>query len=245
MATYTAQNAIDLVRRFIKQIPLSDSSVDIMLCDRVNSVMWTAWPWRWSQASLTAIPLVDSQQDYALNSGDATALLRLLHARIARTDLTPDEFREIDVAEHLSPELTRKGGINQIRKIAYVPALAKLRLDLAAAVPTGTTLAIQGEYQTNPTKITALATTLVWPDQYFDVFTEGLLWKAYQFADDSRAGTAQMVKGGRVVYTGQMGVFFGALQRMIETEDYSGTPLIFPQVPLGASSGGIDLFGPY
>lgn len=245
MGTYTGANAVDMVRRYIKMVPLSASNVDVLLVDRIHSLMWCAWPWRWSQASLTAIPLVDGQQDYSLASGDATALLRLLHVRIVRTDVTPDEFRELDVCEHLSPELTCKGGINQIRKIAYIPALSKVRLELAASVPTGSTLNIQGEYQTNPTKITALATALVWPDCYFDVFCDGLLWKCYQFADDPRAGTAQIVKGGNVVYTGQMGVFYGGLARMIETEDYSGTPLIFPQNPLGAQGGGVDMFGPF
>src|SRR6266496_3362332 len=109
-----------MVRKFIKDIPLSGSSVDIMLCDRVNRQIWTSWPWKWSISALTAITCVDGTQDYSMSAGNQTSFYRLLNAQIVRTDTTPDEWRELDIAEKLSQELTLKGGIDQIRKIAVM-----------------------------------------------------------------------------------------------------------------------------
>jgi hypothetical protein len=250
--TYTYQNAIDLVRKFIKDVPLSTSSVDIMLCDRVNSVTFGAYPWRWTLASLTAITLVDGQQDYSLAAADATTaaggVWQLVRTRVRRTDTTPDEWRELEIRSFLPPELTRTGGLETLKLVSYDEASSKVRLDLAASVPTGVTLQLEGEFKKNPTKIAALSQkphevggTSAFPDQYFDVIVEGLLWKAYQYCDDSRAGSIVYVKGTSQ-YTGQLGVFHDALMWMARQEDQGyGTDLIFPTEPLGASSyqGGI------
>lgn len=244
-STYTYQNAIDLVRKFIKDVPLSTSSVDIMLCDRINSVTFGAYPWRWTLASFTAITLVDGTQDYSLAAADATTasggVWQIVRGRLRRTDLTPDEWRELEVRAFLAPELTRKGGLESIKLVAYDEASNKLRFDKAADVPTGVTLQFEGEFKKNPTKITLLSQkphevggVSTFPDQYFDVIVEGLLWKAYQYTDDSRAGSVVYVKGTSQ-YTGQLGVFHDALMWMARQEDQGyGTDLVFPTEPLGA-----------
>lgn len=245
--TYTYQNAIDLVRKFIKDVPLATSSVDIMLCDRVNSVTFGAYPWRWTLASFTAITLVDGTQDYALAAADLTSasggVWQIVRGRLRRTDTTPDEWRELGVRSFLAPELTRKGGLDSIKLVAYDEASNKLRFDLAAAVPTGVVLQFEGEFKKNPTKIAALSQKAhevggvsTFPDQYFDVIVEGLLWKAYQYTDDSRAGSIVHIKGV-TQYTGQLGVFHDALMWMAQQEDQGyGSDLMFPTEPLGAGN---------
>lgn len=236
-STYTAQNAVDLVRKFIKDVPLSGSSVDILLCDSVNSLIHTAYPWRWTLANLTPIALVDETQDYALAAAQvytaAGGFYRLITARLNRTDTTPDEARELDVVEYLSPELARKGGIHTITQICWLQQDAKLRLEAAAGIAAGVTINIEGIFQVHPTKISALSATFAFPDQYFPVFVAGLKWAALDYVDDPRAGSVALVRGIRQ-YTGQLGVFHDMLLAMKEAEDFgSGRPLIFPGTPLG------------
>lgn len=241
MGTYTAQNAVDLVSKYVKSIPLTD--VSLALCDQTNSIIHLAYPWRWTVKELTAISLVNDQQDYSIST--VTDFQRLLRLKLRRTDITPNEVRELKLVEYLSPELSQKGGLETIRRAAIYEYGPKIRLERAVYLPTGVTIQITGEYQFQPTKLTSLGTALLPPDQYFSVFTEGLLWRVYKYADDDRAGSIQVVKNGGIVYTGQMGVFYALLQQMKESEDMaSGEPTVFPDEPLGdVGYGGFGLFG--
>lgn len=240
MGTYTGQQAVDLVKKHIKGMPLT--GVEVILVDQVASIIHFAYPWPWVIKDLTAITLVDGTQDYTVINTDYH---HLTSATLARTDCTPDEFRELDIVEFLGKELSQKGGLEQIRKVAPLKG-NKLRLERAASVASPAVLALQGEYHPVPTKVTALATVLDIPDHYFTVFTEGLLWRCYKYADDSRAGSIQMVGHGSVVYTGQMGIFYSLLRDMMVSEDKgNGEPMIFPAEPsFGSySQGSPGLFG--
>lgn len=239
-STYTVANATTYVRKFIKGVPVSD--IEVTAADMINSIIWNAYPWRWTLTALTAIALVDGTQDYAWAPAD---YMRIVAARIARTDVTPDEYDELKILRNLPPELT-KAGFKTLSSIAYIGALSKLRLNFAAAVPTGATLEIQGEYQKQPTKITANSATFPFPDQYFPVFIEGYKWQLYLFADDPRAGNSQMdKKSGQAVYTGQMGIFYDALMSMREAEEWGAGDAIFPDDPLGAyRNSNPNIFGP-
>lgn len=226
MGTYTGQNAIDLIKKHIKGMPLD--GMEAILVDQVNSLIWTAYPWKWTLADLTPIDLEDGVQDYSLTNND---VFKLITANIVRTDLTPKEYRELSIVESIGVEVAWKGGLESIRRLALMKG-NKIRLQMAADISSPVTLQIQGEYQQTPTKITALTTALPIPDHHFAVFTEGLLWRAYKYADDPRAGSIQIVKGGNPVYTGQMGIFFALLQGMMEVEDSTnGEPSMLPGDP--------------
>ena len=227
---------------FVKNIPVTN--FDVTSADVINSIIWNAYPWRWSLSALTAITLVDGTQDYSFGGSDLASYLRLVRARITRTDTTPDEYDEILVMRWLPPDLT-KSGFRSISSVAFEQSISKLRLVRAAAVPSGVTLTLNGEYQTLPTKITALSATVVFPDTHFHVALSGLLWLAYKFADDDRAGRAQASKGGGVVYTGQLGEFYDNLISMRETEEWGAGDTVFPTDPLGVSVGSYpNIFGP-
>jgi hypothetical protein len=58
-------------------------------------------------------------------------------------------------------------------------------------------------------------------DEWFWVFTAGVLWKAYQWGDDGRAGSASMDSSGKTQYSGQLAIFQDSLQRMAEREKLS------------------------
>ena len=226
--SYTVLDGIHHVRLFIKNIPVQDAQ--IISADKVNSKIWRAYPWRWSTETLTPIALVDSTQDY---SGIPTDYFRLLRARIVRTDTSPNEVYEpLDILNKLEPHLWSVSP-RLIKAISYEGHLSKFRIERAVQITSPTTYQIQGEYQFIPTKITNTSNTLPFPDQYFDVFVEGLKWEFYKFADDARAGTARWDEtAGMFVCTGQAAEFYGALYDMAASEGYASGDTIAPQDPL-------------
>lgn len=237
--TYAPQDAVQMAKAMNHKVPVTE--IQVWVCNQVNSIIWTAAPWRWTQANFTAITLVDGTQDYALASADAAAIYRVVNLRLARTDLSPVKYQELNQKNHLGVELERKAGIDGIRNFAYEPSINKIRLDYAASVSGTAVLALQGEYQTNPTAITqgTLTTALVQPDHYFNVYLAGVRWMFYDLADDPRAGSATEITLGRKSYSGQLGVFMSFLDAMKQAEDFSdGEELNFPSEPLGANTQG-------
>jgi hypothetical protein len=238
--TYTVQDSVDIVRKFIKDAPTS--LIDVRLADYVNNIIFCAYPWRWTIKSLTPIVLTDNVQDITLAAADlptdAAGLYRLIRARIVRTDTTPDEtYDELKITEFIPPD-TQKAGWPRIGLISFVEATSKLRLQRPPEITSPVVLQLEGEYQRNPAKITALSNSLIYPDQYFQVFVEGMLWQAYRYFGDSRAGSIVMVKGVPQ-YTGQYGVFMSHLFAMQVAEDHAnGDPFRFPDEPLGVGRHG-------
>ena len=231
--TYTPQQAINLVTQFVHGAPIA--GVESNVCDMINSMMWIYYPWSWTVASLNPISLVDGVQDYSPTN---TNISRFLKVRLVRTDVTPNEARELAMLADLGVELTRKGGIDSNTAFGYFAGTNILRLMLAASVGTGQTIQIQGEYVMNPTRITdaTMNTPFTFPDQYFNTFIEGIKWKIYQLTDDPRAGGIQMVKNGRFeqIFTGQYGLFMSQLNYAARTEDLSrGDQFQFPETGLG------------
>ena len=233
-STYTWANALTVVQPFIKSIPTT--TLDATVCDQVNSYVWKKYPWRWAQASLTsassALALVDGQQDYSIGTTTGAGFYQLLRVRITRTDVSPNIIREKDIVNWLSPNVEEEGSIDTIAALCFEPVSSGLRLDKAASVPSGTTYQIDGEYWFAPVKVTLTSSTIVFPDQYFDVAIEGIKWKYYQLGDDKRAFA-------------QKAVFDGLLQEMVKQEDYGDAPgTRFPADGLGMTrAGNPGLFG--
>ncbi len=231
------QDAIDTAKAMNHKVPTLP--IQVYACNQVNSMIWTAAPWNWTQASLTTItPLVDGTQDYAHSQTD---LYRIVNLRLARTDLSPVKYIELNQKNHLGVELERKSGIDGIRNFSYEPAISKIRLDYSVSVTSPAVLALLGEYQKTPTSITqaTLNTALIQPDHYFNVFLAGVRWMFYDLADDTRAGTAQEITLGRKVFTGQLGVFMAMLDAMKQAEDFSdGEDLNYPSEGYGATTQG-------
>lgn len=225
-STYTWSNLLDIVKPFIKSIPTS--TLDVTVCDQLNSFVWKAFPWTWATFSLTSatsqLSLIDGRQDYPIGTTTAGGFYELQRVRITRTDVTPNIVREKDIVQWLAPNVEQQGGIDTIAAVATLGQnlSTQLRLDCAASVPTGTAYQIDGEYWALPIKVTSTASVIIAPDQYANVYIEGLKWKYYQLGDDKRAGAMTVNNDGRKAYTGQMGVFMAELQTMIDDEDYGG-----------------------
>lgn len=165
-------------------------------------------------------------------------ILRILKQRTARLDTSPAEYRELKLLNNLSPELTRQGGLDTITAASFYGSSNTVRLDLAASIGTGVIMQVQGEYQFMPTKITDanMNTALPFPDQYFNVFVEGVLWQIYRLSDDPRAGSGAMSINGSQSKTrqGQYAIYQQAMEQMKNIEDLgSGDEFMWPEEPLG------------
>ena len=237
--TYTWASAITLVSKMVKGIPTS--TIDAQVCDMVSGEMYGYFPWSWTVTSGTLCTLTTGNQDFS----PAANIYRLLRARMVCTSLTPDSYNELQVRQTLPPDLTPCSYTN-IGCLSYEEGIGLVRLQQAVQIPTGTTLTIQGDWQTNPTKITATSQGLWFPDEYLSVACEGLLYWYYRLADDPRAGTKSASTPGNVASgTGQYGAFMAALHEMAAKEDYLAVMCMMPDDPIGVgrSTGSINLWG--
>lgn len=233
-STYTPENAITLARNFIHKINVDE--VGPQICDMINSIIWRAFFWRWSVKAMTAIPLVDGQQDYP--STIPADFYRFRMPRIARTDQSPVLYREVDECKWIGVERSRKGGLNDIKDFTIQPEISGIRLMLPPLLTGTVTMEFQAEYQYVPTKITDanLKTAFLFPDHYYNVMIDGMWWKFYQFADDPRAGSITINREGQMQATGQIGIFIRSLGEMIGKEDIaSGQEGMFPSDTIGWS----------
>ena len=242
MYTYTWQDLINVGSRYGKGIPLANATPQI--ADFVSSDMYIEYPWKQTITNTASgtIVLIDSVQDY---SATAPNIMRLLKAWIVRTDVTPNENRDLDVQGDLSVDLYPKSYV-AIRCVSLQQSIGLFRLESAVNVPTGVQLELRCDYQINPIKVDDLSIPCWFQDQYAVVALEGLLYWIYKLSDDTRAGTATTDAFGRVTgYTGQLGIFKAALNRMKSAENFGFTDMVFPADPMGLprDSNSLNIFG--
>lgn len=228
MPTFSPQDGINLATALNHKAP--SATMQVYAAHLINAFIWTAYPWNWTKQSLTQITLTDAVQDYSLAGSDLTTFYRFVNLEIQDISITPTRSVWLAQKDHLSVELIQKGGTDNIRFYSWEAVLSKIRLEKSAAVPSGTTLVLNGEFQRTPTIITGsnLTTAFAAPDHYFQVFVEGLRWKFYELTDDPRAGNTQFVKQ-RAIHTGQKATFMSAFEAMKEAEDFSdGEDMVYP-----------------
>ena len=243
MANYTPNDIYTAVADYVKAVPTA--SMQYVAFDQCHSAIWRAYPWSWTLKTLTAIALVDGTQDYTVADSD---YMRLVNARITKTDITPHRFQELSVTKFLPPELNVKKSWGNFKLISWNQATQKMRLEGAAQVDAGSTYQIDGEYQYTPTKQTSStwSTSLLFPDWYVSTFVEGYLYYLYKFTDDSRAGGVVTDGQGNHNYSGQLAKFYNELNSMAMSEDSNaGQQFVFPSDPIGMSMNGrvINIYG--
>jgi hypothetical protein len=230
---YTAQNAYDDAVAFSMNIAIPSAS-QIRMVDLLHSEIWIAYPWEWTLSTLTAIPLSDGVQDYALSGSDST-FRRLTKAWLTRTDTTPDQyFGPLAIRTWLPPELSVELTTRH-QAIAYqrVATNLRLRLDYSVNLPSGVVVRIDGEFAANPTRITSLSTTFSWPDEFYPVLVNGLVYHIYRWSGDRRAGDVRVDRRGNRVYSGALAAYKDALQTMAASYD-TADDIMIPEAPIGA-----------
>lgn len=242
MYSYSWNDLINVGSTYGKGIPLS--KVNAQIADFVSSEMYIEYPWKQTITNTAngTIPLIDSTQDYTCT---APNIMRLLKAWLVRTDVTPNETRDLDVLKDLSVDLYPRSYV-AIRAVSLQQSLGLFRLDAAVNIPSGIQIELRGDYQIDPIKVADLSQVCWFQDHYAFVALEGMLYWVYKLADDARAGVTQCDAFGRIIaYTGQMGIYKGALGRMKMAEDYGFTESVFPSDPMGLprDSNSLNIFG--
>jgi hypothetical protein len=228
--TYAWNDLISVGSTYGKGIPLA--KVNAQICDFVSQDMYQEYPWKQTITNTAngTIPLIDSQQDYPCS---APNIMRPLKASICRTDVLPNENRDLSIVRDLSVDMYPRS-YNAISQVSLQQANGLFRLNSAVNMPQGIQVELRVDYQIDPIKVTSLSQIIWFDDRFAVVALEGLLYWVYKLADDSRAGSATTDAYTRITgYTGQLGTFKVALGRMKSSEDFGFTDSVFPSEALG------------
>jgi hypothetical protein len=216
MATPVAipEAALVWVKRMIKSMPVDDPQVKVLLLNQACSLVWMAAPWRWTLKSGPSIPLVASTENYTI-----TSITDLLYIYDAYATTGADVPRELAIEPTLATPGLVTGNVSAISletngsviRVAPIPG---------STVPSG--LTVVSRYKRIAPVITGQTCTtpgfLEMPDEWFFVYVSAVLYFAYLYADDQRAGGASATEDGRVQFTGQRGILEANLLFMKQRE---------------------------
>jgi len=216
-SNYRPIAASDFVKTMVKNLPIEDVGPAIL--DRVSKIIWMAAPWRWTLASFPEITLASNTQDYTVALPND--FLYVVTASI--TDSTTGESgRPISVSPVLPTNVGAIGFPNEIAVTGTAGGSGTARVRPKPGTISGATLKIYSLYKKVAPTITnrnqATAGVLVMDDEWFWVYESGVLWLAYAYADDQRAGAATMTSTGQWQFSGQRGVFEANLAVMKQRE---------------------------
>lgn len=214
-STYSAYDAYLYAQKFLSGQDL-DRFVPRIL-DDVHRMFWMYAPWRWTLGLFPTFNLAGSTQDYVVTL--PSDFLFLQEARIL------DGKNSIHVhCGALFPSLVGlQSGQPSQASIQTVNNNTVVRISPAPGqFPTGAPAQVfTALYKKSAPKMDATTCKtsggLLIPDEYFWVYQEGVLWRAMYWAQDPRAGDAQ-VQGDKIAFTGQRAAFEAAMQQLAETE---------------------------
>lgn len=227
-ALYTPSTAVAFAKSFIKKMALdtaSNPTVAYQVADLVNSLMWFAAPFYWTLGQLGNVTLTASAQDYATPQQPSDFLY--LH-RCFVTDGTNQNW--VTPVSQLPTTDVQVGNPSQVAYITTSGANIGVRFWPKPAAAEARTAVLQ--YKRSPGIISsanfATSSAFAWPDIYYPVYQEGVLWQAFRWADDQRAGGATVDEAGKTQYTGTLGSFMALLWEMRRAEklqaEYPGQP---------------------
>lgn len=202
-------DALDYASVFIKGQPIEVLQERVL--DDASKYLWMAAPWRWTIGTVGSITLVDGTMDYTL--APPVDFLYPIYAYFADGSTTP---QYIDIEPTLPSTCPQKG---QPSRLAYVgsntwrfypkPVVTGTKTVVIMYKKVAPTITVQNSYTSG---------TLVMDDEWFWVYQEIVLWKAFTYADDRRAGDSQMSSDGKWNYSGKRGEAEAAIQYMRERE---------------------------
>lgn len=211
-ATKAPYDAFGYIKSFLKGMPLEQIGPEVL--DEVNKIIWMAAPWRWTLGSLTAKSLVSNQQDYTI-----TVPADFLYLWDGFISDGANVYRELTIEPTLPADVKVVGNVS---RLAYMGSNTFRTFPKPGTLPNSPTQQFILRYKKTAPVITNQTQYdsgfLVMDDEWFWAFCAGVLWKAYQWGDDQRAGSITVASNGSVQYTGQLGIFRDALRSMAERE---------------------------
>lgn len=209
------QTALDFSKEMIKQQPFD--RVWSLAAQSALNYIWDAAPWRWTIGTLSPILLTAGLQNFDVVT-QPTDLVRL-----ERCFITDDvSTRPVQPVATIPNGTVITGPPNFV---AYIPGVtAKIRFESLYPDIGTKTPQFQAWYKLDVPLLAAqlgVAGVLGMDDCYYNVFQEWVLYYAYRYADDQRAGAAQVqtsAQGRQIAYTGQLGVAQAAIEELRQQE---------------------------
>jgi hypothetical protein len=216
MAAPTADDALNYAKRWVGNAPIDDANLKLRLLNDATCMLWMAAPWQWTVNAVEETTVTNAQQDISL-AGAYADLLNLIHMHWTDGQVKKD----LQVASTLPSTASLNGTVSQVAYIAGSPN--KLRLyPVPAGYGSGTK--IVGYYKKIAPVIdvsnegNSYSTVTGGHDEWFWVFQEIVLLKAYRFIKDPREGAVQVGPQG-TAYTGQNAVVQAAISSMMAGEE--------------------------
>lgn len=208
-STLKVYQAFEYAKEAIKSMPLE--RVNARLLDDIHKIMWMAAPWRWTLGSMPVVTVATNTQDYTVSVPGDYLFLQSAY----ETD-SSGNTRDLAIVPSLPATVTLVG---QPSKVALTGTT--VRLSPKPGTQLSSAPSIISLYKKVAPTITSTnmytGGTQIFDDEWFWVFQEGVLWKAYLYGDDARAGGVTF-NGGQVQYTGQRASFEAALAFMKANE---------------------------
>jgi len=217
MASYVPIRAITHAKEMIKSEPLDRLAV--RLCDQVAKMIWQYAPWTWTIGALNPATLVAATSDYTIGSFPAD--FQHIQRAYLQNTVNGKILRKLVIVESLPNVANEIFGVPRTIAHAGTDVVRIHPVYGPTGLPSATVKLVSWYKKTTPAVTAATIQTagsLVMDDDWSWVFEEGVLWKAYQYAFDQRAGSAQVDSKGNAQYTGQLGVFMAALAEMKRQE---------------------------
>lgn len=213
MATLTPSTALSYAKRFVKNGRVDDATTGVRILDDANKMLWMIAPWSWTLGALDPVTFVDGTQDYAVvDPGD---FLRIQWA--ARSN--NDRLEQIGVVPALPVLAGHKGPPKKVSHVSTGGGNVNVRF---WPVPNSTDKSLL-LYKKVTTEVTSgnqgTPGTLLFPDEFYPLYQELVLYKAWQFFGDPRAGGAQS-NGQQNVYSGQLGWVMALVREYLAGEPH-------------------------
>jgi len=187
--------------------------IQTRLLDDINKTLWMAAPWRWTVGTLTAITLLSDTSDYVV--APPADFLYLMSAYIADGSNTPIHLEVV-------PSIPSSMIVVGIPQFISYQGTNTFRVTPRPGTLISPTKTIVCYYKKIAPVLTAsniyTAGSLIMDDEHFHVYEAGVLWAAYMYGDDQRAGTANVDGTGKWAFTGQRATFEAAVSEMKSRE---------------------------
>lgn len=231
--TYKYEDALALCQRYGSKV--DDGLFASQVCNIATNLIWMAFDWRESLATLPPFYLIGGEQDYPLPTSslptDFHSLRQIYLTRL--NDGNP--VRDLLVNKN-TLELTHLKSIP--RCISYEPSIGGFRLFPRPSENMGAPQwLVEGTYKKRPVQITqgTLNTLLPFDDLYIQVWLDAMIY-AYRKLQGAESGDVTYQNGNRV-YTGQLAKAMAAIEEMACQEGIQGGEYtIAPAEPLSQGS---------
>lgn len=212
-STYAPNDALTFAKRFVKGTLVDASTVGPQICDAAARMLWMAAPWSWTVGVLPIATLAADTQTY--NVTDPTDLLRLEWAGWSRAN---DRMEELAIVSVVPTDTAYNQPPKKIAISAITGGNVTLKLWPCPASIEGRIFTLYKKVMTKIVTGNISSAVLVFPDEFFHVYEEAVLYWAFKFSQDVRAGEAVWKPDGSFQFTGQLAVVMALVEAYRKNE---------------------------